>query len=126
MLRFVLLVEVYMYIYWLFWVKFGGPYPKKEENSFFVFEPSGYFWQAIRAHKCAKFLKIIAFLKFSDMYIYVKCLKSGGVVIAKEKKFLFEVFSTSGYFWHSIRMHKYAKYLKIIPFLKSSDMYIYV
>ena len=52
--------------------------------------------------------------------------KKWGVVIAKEKKFLFEVFSTSGYFWHSIRMHKYAKYLKIIPFLKSSVMYIYV
>ena len=73
----------------------GGPYSKREENSFFVFDPSGYFWQAIRAHKCAKFLKIIAFLKSSDMYIYVKCLKSGELLLQKRRnsslKFLVRV-----------------------------------
>ncbi len=68
----------------------GGPYLKREENSFFVFGLSGYFWHTIRPHKCAKYLKIIAFLKSSDMYIYHKNLKNWRLLWKKRGKSCFK------------------------------------
>ena len=69
--------------------KQGGPYPKREDISLLDFGQSGYFGQVITAHRHGKKLDILAFLNFSDLYIYAKCLKKERLLFQKRRNSCF-------------------------------------
>ena len=112
------------YVYWLFGVKRGGHYPKREEISFLDFWQSGYFFLVITVHRCAKKLDILAFLNSSDLYIYGKCLKKGGCYCKREETLVSNL-QPSGYFWRVVTACGSTKMLEILAFLNSSGLYIY-
>ena len=72
-------------------MKRGGHYPKREEISLLDFGQSGYFGHVITVHRCAKKLDILAFLNSSDLYIYAKCLKKGGLLLQKRRNSCFKL-----------------------------------
>ena len=96
-----MVVAIPMYIDYL-GSKEGVPYPKREDISLLDFGQSGYFGQVITAHRHAKKLDILAFLKSSDLYIYAKCQKSRGCY-CKREEILVSNLQPSGYFRRSLQ-----------------------